>query len=200
MSVQLWLQAKEGQEVSPDRGLHPVANRRQVNPTIKEVIQMVTGVFIPHDEDRPLEIREFEGLKAYQASVQGNIEAIDILTMNASFYCNEEAKIFNLPINRRATLMWWMDSPQMRHRDTINGNAIIIGLPDEEGDTQDAPKELMQLLFEAGAYRAMYETADSPDSWNGNSVRYTDYFIAAGHALIKFDEWYAVTRCKIIAA
>lgn len=160
---------------------------------------MTTGIFIPADEEIPIERRDITGLNEYQALVGGFIEAIDIRTMNASFYCNEEAKIFGLPINRRATLMWWMDSPQMRHRDTINGNAVIIGLPDAEGDTQDVPQELLRLLFDTKTYGAMYQTADDPDTFNGNLARFTDYFDAVNAALVKFDAWFSVERCIVIA-
>jgi hypothetical protein len=161
---------------------------------------MPKGIFIPADDAQPLEVREFNGLPDYQAAVTGWIEAIDLDTLNATFFTNYEAKIIGLPINRRATLMWWLDSPHIRHRDTIGGNVCLIGLPDEEGDTQDAPEEVFTLLFETESYKAMFQTADDPEAFNGNQMRFINYFEAVNYALVKFDQWAAVERCKVVPA
>lgn len=161
---------------------------------------MITGVLIPHDEALPIVKQEFNGLEDYQKAVEGWIEAIDLTVMQVSFFCNEESKIIGVPINRRATLLWWLCCPEMRHRDTIGGNAVLVGLPDDEGDTTSVPADVLELLFETKSYRAMFQTADDPDAFNGNAMRYTDFFEAANAALVKFDAWTAVVRCKVVAA
>ena len=161
---------------------------------------MPKGIFIPADELEPLELREFIGLSDYQKAVAGWIEPIDLDVLNATFFTNEEAKIIGLPINRRATLMWWLCSPHMRHRDSIGGNVCLIGQPDEEGDTQDAPDEVFKLLLKTKSFRAMFQTADDPEAFNGNQWRFPNYFEAVNYALVKFDQWAAVERCKVIPA
>jgi len=158
------------------------------------------GIVIPADEDAPIFEMNFNSLADYQHVVGGNIEAIDLDAMNASFFANEESKLIGLQLNRRATLMWWLASPQMRHRDSIGGDVCLIGLPDDEGETQDAPSELIALLLDTKSYKAEYQTVDDSDAFNGNAMTYIDYWEAVNAALVKFDRWAAVERARVVPA
>lgn len=161
---------------------------------------MITGVFIPCDESLPIEKREYNGLADYQAAVGGNIEAIDLEPIGSSFFANDESKLIGLEVNRRATLMWWLNTPSMRHRDVIGGDVALVGMPDDEGETVSVPTEVLALLFETTSYRTMFQTAGDPVAFNGNGLRYENYFEAVNAALVKFDQWAAVERCKVVPA
>ncbi|MEB0287199.1 DUF3846 domain-containing protein [Cryobacterium sp. 10S3] len=161
---------------------------------------MVTGIVIPADEDQPIFQREFRGLSEYQEVVGGYIEAVDLGSLGASFFAHDESKLVGAPMNRRATLAWWLACPYMRHRDTIGGDVVLIGLPDAEGDTKSVPDELIALLFNTKSYKAEYQTADNDDAFNSNSMVYDDYWEAANAALVKFDRWAAVIRARVVPA
>ncbi|TFB85817.1 DUF3846 domain-containing protein [Cryobacterium algoricola] len=161
---------------------------------------MVTGIVIPADESQPIFQREFKRLSEYQEVVGGYIEAVDLGPLGASFFAHDESKLIGSPINRRATLAWWLACPYMRHRDTIGGDVVLVGLPDSEGDTKSVPDELIALLFTTKAYKAEYQTADSNDTFNGNSMIYEDYWEAVQAALVKFDRWEAVIRARVVPA
>jgi hypothetical protein len=42
-----------------------------------------------------------------------------------TIYANEEGKVHNLPVNRRATCMWWLLSPTVRGSDVLVGDVVI---------------------------------------------------------------------------
>jgi hypothetical protein len=159
---------------------------------------MPKGIVIPALESEPVFEKEFNSLGDYQQVVGGYIEAIDLEAMNASFFANEEAKLVGIPINRRATLMWWLASPQMRHRDTIGGDVCLIGLPDDEGETQDVPDELIALIFDTQSFKAEFQTFDNAEVFNGNQRVYNDYWDAINGALILFDKWAAVVGARVV--
>ena len=159
---------------------------------------MVIGIVIPVDEGQPIFRREFKHLSEYQEAVHGYIESIDLDSMNASFYVNGEGKIDGLPVNRRATLLWWLASPQMRLRDAISGDACLIGLPDHRGVSQAVPDELATLLLDTKYYRTEFQTADSKGVFNGNALTYQDFWDAANAALLKMERWAAVERVRVV--
>jgi hypothetical protein len=194
-------EGQEREEVGPDRGLNLGANRLQVHSTIKEVIDVVIhAIQIPHDEDRPLYKVEVNGLSSMQAAVGGLIQAIDLGPLHATFFVNEEGKLEQQPINRRATLMWWLLFPSARHMDVIVGEALMVGHPDEQGNSTDVPEAVTKLLFETKSYKAEFQTYDDANKFNGNRMRFEDYFVAANYALGKAESWSAVQRCRVVPA
>lgn len=123
--------------------------------------------------------QQFNDLHDYQAAVGGLIEAIDLDHPPMSFFANEEAKLIGLPINQRATALWWLHVPAVYGIDFLAGDVVLIGRPDEEGDTQSAPDEFVRLLLEPTTYRVQVQTADSSNAWSGNGRRFDSYFAAA---------------------
>lgn len=168
---------------------------------MKEVITvLIHAIQIPVDEDRPLYKVAIENLTGMQDAVGGYIEVIDLGPLTASLIVNEEGKLMKLPINRRATLLFWLLFPSIRGRDVIAGNALIVGHPDSTGNTTDAPPNVVELLFDTKSYKAEFQTFDDPDKFNGNLRRFDDYFEAANYALCKADSWTAVQRTRVVAA
>ncbi len=161
---------------------------------------MVKGIFIPTDDEQPLEIREFDGLHDYQQAVGGLIEAMDIDRPSATLFINEEGKIHGLERNRRATLILWLHLTRWRGADVLAGDVVVIGQPDDEGETQDVPQELVDLLFNTENYKVEVNTLDDLTAWNGNQRRYSDWMQAYMAGLSLADRWYAVNHVRVVPA
>lgn len=161
---------------------------------------MIHAIQIPVDEERPLYKVAIEGLEGMQAAVGGYIEVIDLGPLTASLIVNEDSKLEKRDINRRATLLFWLLFPSIRHRDVIVGDVLIVGNPAGQGNTTDAPANVVELLFDTKSFKAEFQTFDDPDKFNGNLRRFTDYFEAANYALGKADSWTAVERTRVVAA
>lgn len=161
---------------------------------------MVTGVIIPADMASASRVEEFHELRDYQAAVGGLIEAIDLDSPPMSFFANEEAKLIGLPFNQRATAVWWLHVPVAFGRDYLAGDVVLVGRPDEEGETQSAPDEFVRLLLEPTTYRVLVQTADSGTAWSGNGRRFDSYFAAATYAIDLSRRWTLVTAARVVAA
>lgn len=173
---------------------------RSAHPTIKEVIDVFHAIQIPVDEERPLYKVAIEGLSGMQGAVGGYIEVVDLGPLKASLIVNEEGKLEKRPINRRATLLFWLLFPSARHRDVIVGDVIIVGHPDKDGNTTDVPTEVVDLFFGTESYKAEFQTYDDPNKFNGNMRRFDDYFEAANYGLGKAESWTAVQRVRVVPA
>ncbi|MGO4470384.1 DUF3846 domain-containing protein [Arthrobacter sp. M-10] len=161
---------------------------------------MIHAIQIPVEEDRPLYKVAIENLAGMQAAVGGYIEILDLGPLLASLVVNEEGKLLKQEINRRATLLFWLLFPSIRHHDVIVGDVLIVGHPDKDGNTTDAPANVVKLLFETKSYKAEFQTYDDPDKFNGNLRRFDDYFETANYALGKAEAWSAVQRVRVVAA
>jgi hypothetical protein len=164
------------------------------------VVLVIHAIQIPVDEERPLYKVAIDGLSAMQAAVGGYIEFIDLGPLTASLIVNEEGKLEKRPINRRATLLFWLLFPSMRHCDVIVGDVLIVGHADSQGNTTDAPDEVVKLFFGTKSYKAEFQTFDDPDKFNGNMRRFEDYFEAANYGLGKAESWTAVQRVRVVPA
>lgn len=60
---------------------------------------MPKGIYIPADQEAPLERRELTGLEDYQTAVSGYIEAVDLPKAGATLFVNEERLLRKLPFN-----------------------------------------------------------------------------------------------------
>ena len=135
-----------------------------------------------------------------QEAVGGYIQVVDLTPLNASLVMDEEGKLKSKDVNRRATLLFWLLFPSVRHHDVIVGDAIIVGQPDDDGNTTDVPDSLTKLLFETKSYKAEFQTLDDANKFNGNQMRFDDYFTAANYALAKSEAWTMVERCRVVPA
>jgi len=91
---------------------------------------MPKGIYIPADQEAPLERRDLAGLEDYQAAVGGYIEAVDLPEAGATLFVNEEGLLRKLLFNPRATFLWWFWVPAARHKAMLVGDAILVGSSD----------------------------------------------------------------------
>lgn len=161
---------------------------------------MATGIVIPHEQSQTIYEGRFTSIRDYQLAVDGHIEALDLDMPAATVFANGESKILGLPLNRRATLLWWLSTPIFRHRDVICGNAVLVGQPDSEGDTQSIPQDLHALLLDRARYRVEVQTLGGTAGWSGNQMVFDDYFEAANWGLSLWDRWTLVTGVRVVDA
>jgi hypothetical protein len=179
---------------------------------------MVKGIYVPVDPSEPLEVCDFANLAAYQAAVEGWIEPVDIPDLGITIYVNEEGLLRHLPFNSRASFLWWFHVPHARQAMLV-GNAVIVGMPDENGDNTDVPDELLSLLTAEGEYAILIKIGDDPSwvsyaksritsivlplisgqpNWYISSARYGDYFEAAVWAMVLLERWSDAVDTKVV--
>lgn len=163
----------------------------------------IKGIVVPHDEEQPLSINEFEqgDYQAIQSVVGGTFGVIDILRpAPSSIFIHDEGKIIGLPLNRRATMLLWASDSQWRGYDIVVGDAFVLGQPDEEGDTMAVPAEVEDLLLHTDEYKIEVQGFGDGGSWSGNALRFKDPFEALNWVLGLADRWTAVDQVRIVPA
>ncbi|MFJ6416521.1 DUF3846 domain-containing protein [Paeniglutamicibacter sp. NPDC091659] len=159
---------------------------------------MVKGIFIPSDQERAIELREYNSLNDYQLAVQGYIEAIDIDRPGATIFINEEGKLTGLDTNGRATLILWVHLSRYRGMDVIKGDVVIVGRPDSQGNTQDVPQELVDLLFNTESYRIEISTISGNVKWLGKDSHFDQWTTAYMVGLHTAEEWADVDEVRVL--
>lgn len=161
---------------------------------------MIKGILIPADEETAISLIDVDGLKGMQAAVGGFIEVLDIDRPDATMVINEEGKVHNLPLNRRATLALWTHLSRYRGMDAVAGDVLIVGQPDDEGETQTVPQELVDLYFNTETYRVEVTTIESPESWCTNQRRFTDVWEAYNAVQALAARWALVDNTRVVPA
>jgi hypothetical protein len=114
-------------------------------------------------------------------------------------YANEEGKVRQLPVNRRATCLWWLLHPEMRGRDILVGDVALVGSRGRPSSTTDLPSEFIELLLETKSYRIEVQTITEPKGWYGNQARFETYFEAGIYAINLAERWIQVGNVRVIA-
>lgn len=126
---------------------------------------MVRGVLIPATDSRDLTAYEAIELEEYQRAVGGWIETVDLPAFGSTMLVNEEGLLRGLPFNRRATFLWWFHVPSARSRARLVGDALLVGLPDEDGEATDLPDGALRALLSGELWHL--ELRDAPgETWN----------------------------------
>lgn len=161
---------------------------------------MPWGIYIPADEAASIEFRLFGQITEYQEAVGGYFQCVDIDAPAATFFVNEDGKVINLPLNRRATLAWWVLYRAAQNVDAFMGDVILLGQPDEDGDTQDVPGELVTLIMKTDLYKYEVQTIDGGDKWYGNMSTFDNYFEACNAALGLLGRWTLASDIRVVAS
>lgn len=158
---------------------------------------MVNALRIPADADEPITKLEVSKLEGYQAAVGGWIEPVDIPELGVTIYIHEEGLMLDLPFNSRATLLWWYFVPEARQKAILAGPALVVGLPDRNGDSTDIPVHAAEMLTEAGIWRVQ---AHMPgiEQWYESQQPYDDYFEAIVYAMVIVERWEEVDDVRVV--
>lgn len=111
---------------------------------------MPKGIFIPVDNDQPLEVRDFSDLKLV---LGGEVERFPVNRPDASLFQSESAVYLDLRANRRATLIFWCHATYRRGKQAIQGDAVLLGPLSDQGELQDVPHWYTKLLLETEQYK-----------------------------------------------
>jgi len=105
---------------------------------------MLNGILVQPIVD-PILV-EIEGtLASLQAVVNGYIQVVSF-GIQAQAYVNEDGKALELAYNGQATKLCFQYGVGLAPEDSISGNMLLLGNPDEEGNPTDVPNDLIKEL------------------------------------------------------
>lgn len=163
---------------------------------------VIKGIYFPCDEDKPAELvtvdqSDYRNIQKYTS---GPFGAFDAFRPSCSIFYSDEGKIYNLPLNRKASLFLWVHRTEFRNYDALLGDVLILGPADEEtGESQSVPDELVELIFNTTEYKYMVKVTGE-SGWHGNGRRYDNWIDAYNDALALATRWLKVEHCKVVAA
>ena len=140
----------------------------------------IRGLMVPAEPSALPTRATFHGLGTIQATVGGYVEAVNTEREGLTLYANDEGKLRGLPLNKRATVLWWLHSPAARGVDVLVGDVAVVGQPDPDGANVGLPEQFMDVVL--GDQRFEIELQVGPARWERSDARY-GYFAAGARAL-----------------
>lgn len=140
---------------------------------------MVQAILIPHEMKKPIALQGFDRLSVMRLAADGFVESIFVSQRDLTIYANEERRVQVLPINRRATFLWWLFAPELRGMDVIVGDVVVAGSAKGRGSLTPLDSDFKQLLFDAEAFRVEVQSPHDPRRWRPCEERFHDFFVAA---------------------
>ena len=160
---------------------------------------MVTGIVIPHETRLSLQKVEFQNLTDYQTVVGGYIEAVKLDGHRLVIVADEEGKVKHLPVNRRATCLWWLLNPYGLGGDALVGDVVILG-EECRGRMSDVPAKPTALLLDTREYQLQVCLSRQHNQWVTICHTYNDFFEATRVALSLMEVWEPPQNVKVVAA
>lgn len=111
---------------------------------------MTRGIYIPMDNELPLEVRDFADLKE---TLGGEVERFALNRPDASLFQSESAIYLDLAANRRGTLVLWCHATSRRGKQAVLGDAVLLGPVTDQGEPQDVPQWYVKLLLETEHFK-----------------------------------------------
>lgn len=158
---------------------------------------MVRGLVIPAEAADPIREIDVSVPDAVAQAVDGLMEAVDLLNFGATIYVNEEGLLRHLPFNSRASFLWWYHVPAARQRTMLVGDAVIVGLPDDDGADTELPAEARSLLLATTPFRVEVRVVGDP-KWYSNQATYPDYWEAIVWAMVLLERWTLAEDVRVI--
>lgn len=160
---------------------------------------MVQAIVVPTNIDKPIRLEQLNqaDLDAYRRIVGGNLEAIELESPRGAIYFNAEGKLEDLPVNPRLSTLLYAHNTDFRMEDVIVGPGLIVGPPDANGDDQDAPAELVELLFHTKQYRTQLKMQNYFGWFTGTEL-YDNWGAAYRFVVGLAIRWPAVTGVRVV--
>jgi hypothetical protein len=158
---------------------------------------VVKALHIPTEANEPITELEVSKLEDYQAAVGGWIEPVDLPDLGVTIYVHEEGLVLGLPFNSRAAFLWWYFVPEARQKAMLVGPALVVGLPDRNGDSTDVPAHVIDMIGKPGVWRVEVKAHGDP-KWYRNQATYTDYFEALVWAMVTLERWSAAEDVRVV--
>jgi hypothetical protein len=159
---------------------------------------MVTGIVIPHETSVALQKVEFQTLTDYQTAVGGYIELVHLEGHPVAIIADEDGKVKRLPVNSRATCLWWLLNPSGLGGDFLVGDVVILGAG-RRGNMNNVPEKLLALLFETSEYQVQVCRSEKLNDWVPIGETVKDFFEAARRTLTLMEVWNPPEHVKIVA-
>ncbi|UDF14746.1 DUF3846 domain-containing protein [Antiquaquibacter oligotrophicus] len=96
---------------------------------------------------------QLEGLADFQTAVLGWIEAVDVPAFGVTMYVNEEGLVRRLPVNTRATFLWWHHDPVARGKAILVGDVVVVGARVDDELGRDLGPDTVATLVGPGEWR-----------------------------------------------
>jgi hypothetical protein len=161
---------------------------------------MITGIHIPQDAEIALSELQLNGLTDYQHAVGGYVELIHIDFPRLTMFANEEGKLRNLPVNRRATCLWWLFSPAARGRDFVVGDVVLVGAARCRQTTTELPEDLRPLLRTTSVFLIEARHNGDAKRWHPTQARFSNFFEAAIAALSMVESSRLITDVRVVGS
>lgn len=158
---------------------------------------MVSALRIPTDAGDPITELEVFTLEDYQAAVGGWIEPVDLPDLGVTIYVHEEGLVQGLPFNSRAAFLWWYFVPEARQKAMLVGPALVVGLPDRNGDSTDIPAHVVEMIGKPGVWRVEVKV-HGDSKWYRNQAVYDDYFEAVVWAMVTLERWTQAEDTRVV--
>lgn len=157
---------------------------------------MVQGIVIPARIGEPVTQREFQRLEDYHSAVSGYIEPVELASVGATLFANEEGLIRQFEFNSRATFLWWYHEPAARKLSQLVGDVVIVGRSNRSGAQTDLPSDLTATLVRTGTFSIEAQEREGAE-WFEVGETYRDYFDAIFRAMV-LEERSHPARVKVV--
>ncbi len=152
---------------------------------------------IPADQDESIAELQLDSLEEYQSAMDGWIKPVDLHGLRVTVDVNEGGPLRNLPVNPRATFLWWYFVTEARQKAMLVGPALVVGLSDRQGDSTDIPSEVAERLLRAGVWRIEVKVPNESD-WVRVPATHRDYFQALVQAMVALERWAEAEDVRVV--
>ncbi len=139
---------------------------------------MTKCVVIPHNKDYPLTVTELVSVNDFETVIGGRVENIYLRSSSILMYTNGNGKARRLPINKRATALWWLLQPELNGTDPIVGDVVVVGTLGRNFAT-DIPSSFIDLVLKPRQFRVLIAVTQQATGWLETPDKFDDYFEAA---------------------
>ncbi len=155
---------------------------------------MSRGIFIPVDNDKPLEVSEFTDL---EKALGGAAERFAINRPDASLIQLESAQYLDLDTNRRGTLLRWAHATSTRGKQVVQGNVLLLGAQTDQGSLEDVPQWYVKLLLETEHYKVHAQRVDDM-AWREHERVFDDWQQAYTSVLLHAERNALINHVRVV--
>jgi hypothetical protein len=157
---------------------------------------MPTGILIPVDNAKPLEVREFADL---EKELGGTAERIPIQRPDASLIQLESAPYLELDTNRRGTLIRWCHATSSRGKRVVIGDVILLGQQTDQGGYEDVPRWYVRLLLETEHFKVHAQRLED-NLWREHERVFDDWQQAYTSVLLHAERNAMISCVRVVPA
>lgn len=157
---------------------------------------MTKGIYIPMDNELPLEIRDFTDLNE---ALGGATERFALNRPDASLFHGESAAYLDLPTNRRATLALWCHATFRRGKQVAIGDAVLLGPLSDQGELRDVPQWYITVLLETERFKVHAQFVEDM-AWREHDRVFDDWQQAYTSVLLHAERNALVNHVRVVPA